>query len=209
VQTSLRAVPLSEALLTRLLPLSGAARDAVLMVAACLFVAAAAQVAIPLPFTPVPLTGQTFAVLLSGGLLGWRLGCGSLLLYLAAGAVGLPFYAQGRGGPETLVGPTAGYLLGFVLAAGVVGWLAQRGWDRSFPRAALAMAMGNLLIYALGVAVLSGYVGGLQPAVLRGVLPFLPGDLIKVLLAAGALPAGWALVGALPGPRPHDRAGRV
>jgi len=192
-----RALTLSEAVLARTVPLTGLARDAVLVVGFCLVNAVAAQIAIPLPFTPVPLTGQTFSVLLTGGLLGWRLGLASLLLYLAAGAVGLPFYAQGRGGLAVLFGATVGYLVAFPIAAAVVGRLAQLGWDRSFRRAVLAMVLGNLIIYLLGVGGLlaTGTMPDLATAVQRGVLPFLPGDAIKILLAAGALPAGWALLG--------------
>lgn len=156
--------------------------------------ALAAQVSFPLPFTPVPLTGQTFAVLLTGALLGSRLGALTLLAYLAEGLVGLPVFAGGKAGPAALLGPTGGYLVGFVASAYVVGWLAERGWDRRPGTTALAMAIGNVVIYAAGASWLAQFVG-LPQAFQLGILPFLPGDLIKLLLATALLPTGWRLVG--------------
>ena len=178
-----------------LVPRTGVLRNAVLIVLFSLITAAAAQVSIPLPFTPVPITGQTFAVLLTGALLGSRLGALSLLLYLAEGAAGLPVFALGRSGLATLLGPTGGYLLAFPVAAFVVGWLAERGWDRRVFTTALAMLLGNLVIYAGGVPWLARFVGGLPEAVALGMVPFLPGDAIKLVLAALLLPTGWALLG--------------
>lgn len=177
-----------------LIPETGLLRDVVLIVVFSLINAAAAQVSIPLPFTPVPVTGQTFAVLLTGALLGSRLGASSLLLYLAEGAAGLPVFALGRSGLATLLGPTGGYLIAFPVAAFVVGWLAERGWDRQILATALAMAVGNVVIYAGGVSWLTRFAGGLAQTVQLGMLPFLIGDFVKLVLAAVLLPAGWAFV---------------
>jgi biotin transport system substrate-specific component len=165
--------------------------DAVLVVAFSAFVALMAQVAIPL--WPVPLTLQTLAVLLTGAALGSRRGSLALLVYLAEGAVGLPVFAGGASGVAYMLGPTFGYLVGFVLAAGVVGFLAERGWDRRPAGTVLAMGVGNLVIYALGVAWLSVILGDLGTALVQGVLVFIVGDLIKIAVAALALPGGWAL----------------
>lgn len=177
-----------------LIPETGLLRDVVLIVVFSLINAAAAQVSIPLPFTPVPVTGQTFAVLLTGALLGSRLGASSLLLYLAEGAAGLPVFALGRSGLATLLGPTGGYLIAFPVAAFVVGWLAERGWDRQILATALAMAVGNVVIYAGGVSWLTRFAGGLAQTVQLGMLPFLIGDFVKLVLAAVLLQAGWAFV---------------
>ena len=169
-------------------------RSALLVLGFSLLTAAAAQVAVPLPFTPVPLTGQTFAVLLTGALLGPRLGALAMLAYLAEGAAGLPFFRGGAGGAGHLLGPTAGYLFAFPAAAYVTGYLAERGWDRRFVTAAAAMALGSLVILAGGWAWLAVMTGGALKAFQLGVAPFLPGDVLKVALAAAALPAGWALL---------------
>jgi biotin transport system substrate-specific component len=169
-------------------------RSALLVVGFSLLTAAAAQVVVPLPFTPVPLTGQTFAVLLTGALLGPRLGALAMLAYLAEGAAGLPFFRGGAGGVGHFVGPTAGYLFAFPAAAYVTGYLAERGWDRRFVTAAAAMALGSLVILAGGWAWLALMFKGGAEALRLGVAPFLPGDVLKVALAAAALPAGWALL---------------
>lgn len=178
-------------------------RDAILIVGFALLTAAAAQISIPLGFTPVPLTGQTFAVLLAGGALGsWR-GASSQLLYVALGAVGLPFYADGDGGWSAATGSTAGYLVGFVIAAGVVGWMAERGQDRKVSTAIPAFVVGSVIIYALGATWLSHKIdvpitagiaddGSIEAsAIAYGVAPFLVGDLIKAVLAGLLLPAAW------------------
>ncbi len=169
-------------------------RDGVLVVAGSVLIALAARVALPLPFTPVPVTGQTFAVLLVGALLGSRRGALSVGLYLAEGALGLPVFAGGASGTARLLGPTGGYLLGFVLAAGLVGHLCERGWDRRVSTTALAMLVGNVAIYLLGLPWLACFVGP-EKALPLGLWPFIPGDLMKIALAAGLLPAGWRLVG--------------
>jgi biotin transport system substrate-specific component len=167
--------------------------DIALILAGSLFVAAMSQLVVFLPFSPVPITAQTFAVLLVGAVLGSRRGGLSLLFYLAEGGLGLPFFSGGRAGLAMLVGPTGGYLVGFVAAAVLVGWLAERGWDRKFACALLAFALGNLIIYAFGVLQLSTWVG-FEKAIAAGVLPFLAGDGIRILLAAVALPSAWKLV---------------
>ena len=169
-------------------------RSAAVVAGFSLLTALAAQVVVPLPFTPVPLTGQTFAVLLTGALLGPRLGALAMLAYLAEGAAGLPFFRGGAGGPAHLLGPTAGYLVAFPAAAYVTGLLAERGWDRRFLTAAAAMALGSLVILASGWAWLALTWGSGAAAFRLGVAPFLPGDVIKIALAAAALPAGWAVL---------------
>ena len=169
-------------------------RSALVVLGFSLLTAAAAQVAVPLPFTPVPLTGQTFAVLLTGALLGPRLGALAMVAYLVEGAAGLPFFRGGAGGAAHFAGATAGYLLAFPAAAYVTGHLAERGWDRRFATAAAAMALGSLVILACGWAWLALMFKGGAEAFRLGVAPFLPGDVLKVALAAAALPAGWALL---------------
>jgi len=172
---------------------SSAARDFMLILVGSLVVALSAQISVPLPFSPVPVTGQTFGVLLVGALLGSRSGALSLLVYLGEGALGLPVFAGGTGGLVRLAGPTGGYLLGFVAAAFLVGWLCERGWDRRLPTAAMAMLLGNAIIYLFSLPWLAHFVGP-DKALALGLLPFIPGDLSKLILAALALPGGWALV---------------
>jgi biotin transport system substrate-specific component len=169
-------------------------RSAALVVGFSLLTALAAQVVVPLPWTPVPLTGQTFAVLLTGSLLGPRLGALAMLAYLAEGASGLPFFRGGAGGAAHLLGPTAGYLFAFPAAAYVTGRMAERGWDRRFLTAAAAMALGSAVILACGWGWLTLFYRGAAEALAAGVLPFLAGDVVKIALAAAALPAGWAVL---------------
>ena len=169
--------------------------DAALVLGASLVIALSAQVAIQLPFSPVPITGQTMAVLLVGALLGSRRGALAVLAYIAEGLAGLPVFAGGAAGLARLFGPTGGYLVGFVAAAFLVGRLAERGWDRRFGTTLAAMTLGNLVIYGVGAVWLAVFVGGLSRAWSLGVLPFLPGDAIKIVLAAVLLPGGWKLLG--------------
>ena len=184
---------LAPTLLARALPrVDRRVRDLLLIVVGSLFVAALAQVRIPLPFTPVPLTGQTFAVLLVGAALGAKRGAASLGLYLLMGITGLPVFAGGASGLAYLTGPTGGYLVGFVVAAALVGLLATRGLDRRIPSALLAFLAGEVVIYLFGVAWLSVYLG-VQRAIAAGLLLFLVGDAIKLAAAALALPAAWKL----------------
>jgi biotin transporter BioY len=169
-------------------------RQFALVVAFSFLMALSAQFVIPLPWTPVPITGQTFVVLLTGALLGSRLGALAMIAYLVEGASGLPFFRAGGGGlAYLLASPTTGYLLSYPLAAFVVGLLAERGWDRRFLTAAAAMMIGSIMILSGGWAWLARFVG---PSVAwqAGVAPFIIGDMVKVALAAAALPSGWAIV---------------
>lgn len=165
------------------------ARDALLILGGAVFVGIFAQIAVPLPFTPVPLTGQTFAVLLVGASLGSIRGILSMLLYGLAGVVGVPWFAGGASG---FTMPSFGYIVGFVAAAGLVGWLAERGWTRTALDTALAMVLGNVVIYAIGVTWLKFSMGATwASAIAMGMTPFLIGDGIKILLAAGLFPLLW------------------
>ncbi len=174
-------------------PRTGVAVSALLVVAASLVTALAAQVAVPLPFSPVPVTGQTFAVLLAGAVLGARRGALAQLLYLVEGAAGLPVFAGGAGGAHVLLGPTAGYLVAFPLAAFVTGSLAERGWDRRFGTMVAAMLLGSSVIFGCGLAWLARFVPG-ATLLSAGLLPFVPGDLVKATLAALAVPGAWRWV---------------
>ena len=174
---------------------AGWLRDMILIVLGALFVAALAQVKIALPFTPVPLTGQTFAVLLLGAALGSKRGAASMALYIALGAFGLPVFAGGASGMAYLSGATLGYLIGFVLAAYVIGLLAERGLERSMPTSLLPFLVGTLIIYICGVAWLAVLLGNLSKAIAAGLLPFLIGDAIKLVAASLVLPTAWKLIG--------------
>lgn len=167
-----------------------AAYEVAVIVGGAVFTAFLARVSIPLPFSPVPITGQTLAVLFVGALLGARRSTLSMVLYLGWGILGLPVFAGGTGGISRLAGPTGGYLIGFVFAAWTTGALAQRGWDRGILRCAVAMALGNLTIYLFGLPWLGAFVG-MERAIALGFLPFISGDVVKLSLAAILLPAGW------------------
>jgi biotin transport system substrate-specific component len=185
---------LAPTLSTRYFPRTAAwLRDLLLITFSALFVAAFAQIRIPLPFTPVPITGQTFAVLLAGAALGSVRGAASLALYTAMGALGLPFFAGGASGLAYMSGPTLGYLVGFVAAAYVIGRLAERGLERSMRTSLLPFLAGTLVIYLFGAGWLA-ILFGMEQALALGVLPFLIGDAIKLVLAALALPAAWKMV---------------
>jgi biotin transport system substrate-specific component len=168
------------------------ARDVLLVVSGSLLVAAMAQVRIALPFTPVPITGQTFAVLLVGASLGAERGAACLVLYLIQGALGLPVFAGGAGGLAYLLGPTGGYLIGFACAAYVIGRLAERGMDRRFRSALPVFLAGEAVIYLFGVPWLSFFIG-MQKAFVAGFFPFLLGDAVQLIAAALVLPAAWKL----------------
>jgi biotin transport system substrate-specific component len=160
-------------------------------------VALLAQIEIPLPFTPVPITGQTLGVLLVGASLGAGLGGVSMLLYLAQGAIGLPFFSGGESGVEflRLSAATGGYLWGFVLAAAVVGALAERKWDRSVRSSIGAMFLGEVVLYAVAIPWLMQALDvSLSRALEIGLAPFVVGDTIKLLAAAGLLPLAWRVV---------------
>jgi len=169
-------------------------RNLSLIVLGSLLLAALAQIKIILPFTPVPITGQTFGVLLIGAALGSKRGAATILLYLSEGAMGLPFFAGGGSGLGILTGATAGYLVGFVGAAYAIGLLAERGLERSVRTSVIPFLVGTVIIYACGVAWLSIVLGSFSNAVTLGVVPFLLGDVIKLTAASLMLPAAWKLV---------------
>jgi biotin transport system substrate-specific component len=167
--------------------------DITLVIGGSLLIGLCAQVKILLPFSPVPITGQTFAVLMIGTLLGpWR-GSLAVLAYITEGAVGLPVFALG-GGFTILIGPTGGYLVGFVPAAYITGLLAQKGWDRRIVTTILAMVLGNIVIYAFGLFWLCCLTGINRSVLSVGLYPFIVGDLLKIALAAAVLPSGWKLL---------------
>ncbi len=168
-------------------------RDLVLIVSGSLLMAVFARIRIPLPFTPVPITGQTLGVLLVGATLGSRRGLLSLTLYLGLGVVGLPIFAGGAQGLTYLAGPTGGYLIGFVVAAYVVGLLAEQGLERDLRTALLPFLIGEMIIYLFGVTWLAIVIGNLGKALAMGFLPFLAVDSLKMVLAAALLPAAWKL----------------
>lgn len=168
-------------------------RQVGLVIGFSLLTALAAQIVIPIG--PVPITGQTFAVLLTGALLGSRLGAMAMIAYLVEGASGLPFFSGGSGGLLHLMGPTGGYLIAFPAAAFITGAFAEHGWDRKFLTAAAAMAIGSLVIMLSGWLWFS-LVMRTSPALtfFLTVLKFIPGDIIKIVLAAAVLPSGWKLL---------------
>ena len=174
--------------------------DVAMVAGGSLLVALAAQVTVYLPGTLVPITGQTLAVLVVGAVLGGRRGAACLLLYIAEGAAGLPFFSGAHGGVGHLLGPTGGYLWGFVAAAGLTGTLAQRGWDRRLGTTILAMTIGTAAIYLFGLLWLALFVGG-ERVLAEGLYPFLPGAVLKIVAAALLLPLGWKLL------RPQEDTG--
>lgn len=180
-----------------LLPRKGSrrlARNLALVLGGSLLIALSARISIPVGFGLVPITAQTFAVLLVGALLGGRLGALAVIVYIGEGLAGLPVGAMGFSGIPWIIGPTGGYLVGFVVAAYITGTLAQRGWDRSPVLTIAAMSLGTAAIFAFGLMWLSRWS---NPAGLleSGLYPFLPGAVIKIALAATLLPAGWKVLG--------------
>jgi len=169
-------------------------RQVGLVIGFSLLTALSAQIVVPVG--PIPITGQTFAVLLTGALLGSRLGAITMIVYLIEGASGLPFFSGGHGGIVHLMGPTGGYLVAFPAAAFITGAFAEHEWDRKFLTAAAAMAIGSLVIMFSGWLWFS-LVMRTSPALtlFNTVLKFIPGDIFKICLAAAALPSGWKLVG--------------
>lgn len=158
------------------------ARDITLVMVFNLVLIATAQLAIPLPFTPTPITGQTFGVLITALALGGSRAVTVIAFYLAEGAAGLPVFAGGSGGAHVLIGPTAGYLFGFLPSAALVGWLAERGWDRSYIRSFSALAIGTAVIFVCGLIGMSSFVKG-HALLAAGLWPFLPGAGIKIIAA--------------------------
>ncbi|WP_328317492.1 biotin transporter BioY [Streptomyces sp. NBC_00388] len=180
------------AVLADLLPATRA-RDIALVLGGAALTGIAAQIAVPVPGSPVPVTGQTFAALLVGASLGARRGFLSLAVYALVGAAGMPWFAGGTAGAG---GATFGYVLGMLLASAVVGALARRGGDRSVLRTAGTMVLGSVIIYAVGVPYLALTTGiSASAAIAAGLVPFLIGDALKAALAMGALPSAWKLAG--------------
>lgn len=185
---------------------SGMMGRLLLVLAGVAIVALSAQVRIPLPFTPVPISGQTFAVLLVGASLGATLGGTTLVLYLLVGVVGAPVFTDLGSGVGHLTGPTGGYLVGFAVAAVLVGALAERGYDRRLPTALIGMAAASAVIYLFGAGWLMISLGfDADTAVARGIAPFLLGDVLKLALAAGILPLAWRAIGHPERGAGHDR----
>jgi biotin transport system substrate-specific component len=183
-------------LIEHIWPAKSLTRDAVLILGTSLFLALSAQIAVPLPFSPVPVTTQTLVVLLAGAILGSRLGALSVMVYLAEGMVGLPFFAKGNAGFAYFRGVTGGYLVGFVLAAFIVGLLVERGFGRNVSTTVLAMLLGNLVLYSTGVLWLQAVLhSSLSKAYSLGVVPFMLGDLYKLGVGSVLLPGLWKFFG--------------
>ncbi len=191
--------------------LSARARHAALIAAGALFIYLCSLVVIVLPDNPVPITGQTLGVLVVGGALGFRRGSLATLLYVTIGIIGFPAFAEHKSGIATIaafedgkliLGATGGYLIGFVLASAIVGRLAELGWDRHLGGSVAAMLLGSAAIYAVGLPWLMAATG-FTPAetIEKGLLPFIPGDVLKLALAAGIFPFAWWVVGRRPGER--------
>jgi biotin transport system substrate-specific component len=206
----MQLAPTRPTLIDSIIPGKSLTKDIALIVGFSLLVTVFAQIAIRLPFTPVPITGQTLAVLLTGGALGANRGAASLALYLLMGTVGLPFFApsgaalegelihfifpwEGTGAAFWTLA-SGGYVVGFVAAAYVVGRLAERGWERGWS-VTVAMLLGNVLIYVPGLLWLAYKIDSFDNALVFGLYPFIVGDLIKLYIAAIALPGAWALIG--------------
>ena len=205
------ALPVRRPVLAEALP-SALTRAGITVVLGAALTALAAQVSLPVPGSPVPVTGQTFAVLLTAAALGPARGMASQALYLLLGAVGLPVFAGATHGPAVIFGASGGYLVGFLVAAAIVGGGARRGADRSPLRTLLLFALASAVIYTIGTAWLCLDTGmSVSAGISAGVSPFIPGDVAKALLAAGLLPGAWRLLGrgAAGATRPADAAGHV
>jgi len=189
------ALPARRPVLAEVLP-ETLTRSGVTIVLAAGLTALAAQVSVPVPGSPVPVTGQTFAVLLTAAALGPARGLAAQVLYLAAGLAGLPVFAGAGHGPGVVLGATGGYLAGFLVAALITGYGARRGADRSPARTLVLFAVASAVIYLIGTTWLC-LDTGMSPSagIAAGVTPFLPGDAVKALLAAGLLPGAWWLTG--------------
>jgi len=168
--------------------------DVALIIGGSLLIGLSAQIAVKLPFSAVPVTFQTLAVLIAGALLGRMRGSLCVLTYLAEGAAGLPVFALGRGGLAALAGPSGGYLIGFAAAAYITGFLAEKGWDRRFATTILAMLLGDAAIYGFGLFWLVILTGMSRMVLTAGLYPFVIGDILKIIIAAAILPAGWKLL---------------
>ena len=185
------------------LPRAGRLADVLLVAGGAGFVALCSQISFHLGFTPVPITGQTFAVVLVGATLGSIRGAASLALYLLVGLAGAPVYSEHKHGWDVVSGSTGGYLVSFIVAAALTGWLAERGWDRRVSSSVSAMLTGSVVIYLFGLVWLHHWLGAHHFAnswnttLQDGLYPFVPGDLVKLYLAAAALPGAWKLVSRL------------
>jgi biotin transport system substrate-specific component len=174
--------------------------DLILIVGGSLLIGLSAQFAVRLPFSPVPVTAQTFAVLMIGALFGSQRGGVTILLYVIEGAAGLPVFAMGQGGAAVLLGPRGGYLVGFIAAAYAVGLLAERGWDRRIGSTILAMVFGEALMYVFALSwlfclrLVFRVPIGAGSILAIGLYPFIVGDILKIVLAAIVLPSGWKLL---------------
>jgi len=189
------ALPARRPVLAEVLP-TGLTRSGVTILLGAALTAVAAQLSFPVPGSPVPVTGQTFAVLLTAAALGPARGLAAQVLYLAMGAVGLPVFAGAGHGPGVIFGASGGYLIGFLAAAAITGYGARRGADRSPVLTLLLFALASVVIYAIGTTWLCLDTGMSAGAgISAGVTPFLPGDTAKALLAAGLLPGAWWLAG--------------
>jgi biotin transport system substrate-specific component len=178
-----------------LVPRLGILADALLVLAGTGLVAGAAQISFSLPFTPVPITGQTFAVVLVGASLGTVRGCASLLLYLWLGVAGAPIYAHHASGWSVVTSASGGYIVGFVLAAALTGFLAEHRWDRRLSSSISSMLTGNVVIYLVGLPWLAAVLGtNLEKTLEYGLYPFVAGDVFKLYLAAALLPGAWRIV---------------
>jgi biotin transport system substrate-specific component len=169
-----------------------AVRYALLALAGSALITLCTQISLPL--FPVPMTLQTFAVFLIGLTYGWRLGGITVALYLLEGALGLPVFSGGKGGMLVFMGPTAGYLVGFLLAATACGWFAERGFDRSYFKLLVALLLGNVLLYVPGLLWLGTLIGWDKPVLEYGLYPFISGDLLKIAMAVLLLPTAWKVV---------------
>jgi biotin transport system substrate-specific component len=177
-------------------------RDVALTIAGALLIYLTARISFLIPGNPVPYTLQNFGVLVVGGALGFRRGGIAALLYVALGLVGLPFFAESKGGLAVIWGATGGYLIGFVLAAALVGRLAELGWDRRIGGAIGETTLGTLVIYLIGVPWLAVSTGmSLSQAIETGFLPFVVVDTVKLLAAAAVFPVAWWVVGRRPSER--------
>jgi biotin transport system substrate-specific component len=182
-------------------PRTGLAAEALLILAGAGLVALAAQVRIPME--PVPITGQTFAVLLVGASYGVLRGTAALSVYLALGLLGAPVYTEQNSGWEYFTGATGGYIIGFILAAAITGYLAEQRWDRRLSSAIAAMFIGSIAVYAIGLPWLAAVLDlNFETTLKEGLAPFVPGDLVKLFLAAALLPSAWRLVDRATGRRP-------
>jgi len=169
------------------------AYDIGLIVLGSLLIALSAKVSFYLPLSPVPVTGQTLAVLMAGALMGRIRGALCVAAYLGEGMAGLPVFAGPIAGPAYFLGPSGGYLVGFVAAAYIVGLLSELGWDRRIFTSFAAFLLGNIALYVPGLVWLAYFVG-LDNVVMAGLVPFIPGDILKILLAAIHLPIGWRIL---------------